>query len=115
MFQITPQPEIPRIKIRRSWRPVCWKMKADNSINSEMHAEKALNRILNVWRSSVLHENCATYTCKLFKCWNDMVAKKIFIAYTIEETRDKSLKKEWPDDTRTAQLHFENEEVLVDV
>ncbi|GBL77420.1 hypothetical protein AVEN_41821-1 [Araneus ventricosus] len=80
-------------------------MTADNSIISEMQAEKALNIICNVWRSAVLHENYATHTCTLLKCWNDMITQKRFIAYTIDGTVKKTrraylVEKEWPYDKR---------------
>ncbi|GBM47114.1 hypothetical protein AVEN_24245-1 [Araneus ventricosus] len=77
-------------------------MTADNSIISEVHAEKALNEIFNVWRGAVLHDNCVTHTSTLLKCWNDMVAQKRFIAYTIDGTGDRTyfFQKEWPHDKR---------------
>ncbi|GBM11629.1 hypothetical protein AVEN_16945-1 [Araneus ventricosus] len=90
MFQITPQPKIIRIKIRLSWRTMCWKVTADNPIISEMHADQPLNRIADVGRSAVLHENCDIHTRTLLKCGNDVVSQNRFIEYTIEDTGNRT-------------------------
>ncbi|GBM88687.1 hypothetical protein AVEN_195786-1 [Araneus ventricosus] len=70
-----------------------------------MPAEKALNRICNVWRSAVLHENCAIHTCTLLKYGNYVVAQKRFIAYTSDGAGNRThmtylFGKEWPYDER---------------
>ncbi|GBN17869.1 hypothetical protein AVEN_40202-1 [Araneus ventricosus] len=64
----------------------------DNFIISEIHAEKSLNRICNLWRTAFLHENCATHKCTMLKCWNDMFVQKRFIAYTTNGTGNKTLR-----------------------
>ncbi|GBN19601.1 hypothetical protein AVEN_246986-1 [Araneus ventricosus] len=77
--------------------------------------------ICNVWRSAVLHENCAIHTCKVLKCWNDMVAQNRFIAFTIDGTGNRTrrtylFEKEWLDDKRchksTPHSFFQNQEAL---
>ncbi|GBM17123.1 hypothetical protein AVEN_251039-1 [Araneus ventricosus] len=83
-------------------------MTADNSIISEIHAEKSLNKICNVWRCAVLPENYATYTSTLLKCWNDMVAQKRFIEYTIDSTGNRTCRtypfeNEWPYDKQCSK------------
>ncbi|GBN25147.1 hypothetical protein AVEN_187425-1 [Araneus ventricosus] len=67
-----------------------------------MPAEKALVRICNMWSCSVLHDNCATHTCTLLKCWNDMVAQKRFIIGGTGNTTRRTylFEKEWPCDKR---------------
>ncbi|GBM51585.1 hypothetical protein AVEN_827-1 [Araneus ventricosus] len=76
-------------------------MTAVNSIIYEMHGKQLINKICNVWRSTVLHENCANHTCTLLKCRNNVVAQKKFITHTIDGTGNRTrrtylLEKEWP-------------------
>ncbi|GBN94893.1 hypothetical protein AVEN_73929-1 [Araneus ventricosus] len=70
-----------------------------------MHAEKSLNRICKVWRSAILHENCAIHTSALLQCWNELVSQKRFITRPIDCTgyrtrRTNLVEKECPYDKR---------------
>ncbi|GBM02548.1 hypothetical protein AVEN_178481-1 [Araneus ventricosus] len=40
----------------------------------------------NVRRRAILHKNCAIHTSALLQCWNELVAERRFITYSIDCT-----------------------------
>ena len=84
IFKIATQPEVIRTELWSSWTPVYWKITTDNSSVSKISLEQLYRRLYNVRERSILHENVFIKTCRQLKCWNDLVALKTLMAFTID-------------------------------
>ena len=51
-----------------------------------MPVEKLQHRLYGAWKRTILYENDSIQTCTLLKCWNNLIAQKALITFTINIT-----------------------------
>ena len=89
ILQVSPQPEVTWIQVRRSCRPRIWKTSGDNAFICEDFT-KQTNLVTDVRWCPILHKHSGLNTVTFLQGRNHMLHKDVFVTCRCHSTPDRS-------------------------